>query len=144
MSCRSMSARAGVFCLVLGARTLLAQTVVVTVDVTQDRAPISPLIYGINYLTDPFGTVSSATISDLNASFVRNGGNLATRYNWQLNVENHGQDFYFESLPADGSASNDQRESDLFIATVRNGGAEPTVTIPTIDWLSKLGAGGAK
>ena len=130
--------------LALTTRALLAQTVIVTVDPTQDRAPISALIYGINYLTAPFGTVSSATISDLNAGFVRNGGNLATRYNWQLNVENHGRDFYFESLAADGSPNVDQRASDLFIATVRNGGAEPTATIPTIDWLSKLGAGGAK
>ena len=140
-----MNARVGVLCLAFGARALAAQTVVVTVDVTQDRAPISPLIYGINYVTlNPFGTVSSGTISDLNASFVRNGGNLATRYNWQLNVENHALDYYFESLASDGSANPDQRESDLFISTARNGGAEPTATIPTIDWLSKLGAGGAK
>ncbi len=123
---------------------LAAQTVVVTVDVTLDRQPISPLIYGINYLTDPFGTVSSATISDLNATFVRNGGNLATRYNWQTNSENHAQDFYFESIASDGSATTDGRASDLFIATVRAGGAEPTVTIPTIDWLSKLGAANGK
>ena len=75
-----MNARVGVLCLAFGARALAAQTVVVTVDVTQDRAPISPLIYGINYVTlNPFGTVSSGTISDLNASFVRNGGNLVRR-----------------------------------------------------------------
>ena len=121
-----------------------AQTIVCNVDVTQDRAPISPLIYGINYLTDPFGTVSSATINDLNASFVRNGGNLASRYNWQVNSENHAQDFYFESIASDGAAATDQRASDLFIRTVRNGGAEPTVTIPILDWLSNLGPGGSK
>ena len=123
---------------------IAAQAVVVTVDVTQDRQAISPLIYGINYLTDPFGTVSSVTITDLNASFVRNGGNLASRYNWQINAENHAQDFYFESIASDGAAATDQRASDLFITTVRNGGAEPTVTIPTIDWLSNVGAGGSK
>ena len=135
-------ARACALAVALG--TLAAQTVVVTVDVTQDRQPISPLIYGINYLTDPFGTVSTATIRDLNASFVRNGGNLASRYNWQTNSENHAQDFYFESIASDGAATTDGRASDLFIATVRAGGAEPTVTIPTIDWLSKLGAGNDK
>ena len=138
---RRVLARAGALAVAL--TPLAAQTVVATVDPTQDRQPISPLIYGINYLTDPFGTVSSATISDLNASFVRDGGNLATRYNWQTNSENHAQDYYFESLPSDGANATDQRLSDLFIATVRNGGAEPTVTIPMIDWLSKLGGGGA-
>ena len=88
---RRALARAGA--LALAAGTLAAQTVVATVDVTQDRQPISPLIYGINYLTDPFGTVSSATIADLGATFVRNGGNLASRYNWQVNAENHAEGF---------------------------------------------------
>ncbi len=143
MSTRALRRSLGGLLLLVLLGGLHAQTIVVIVDVTQDRQAISPLIYGINYLTDPFGTVSSATISDLNASLVRNGGNLATRYQWQFNTENHGNDYYFESIPSDGNAATDQRASDLFISTARSGGAEPTATIPTIDWLSKSGPGGS-
>src|SRR6476646_6850447 len=128
-------------------RAANADPLVVTVDVTQERKPISPLIYGINYegqgsyaetLGQP-AEVSSGVVSDLNATLLRNGGNLASRYNWQVNCTNHSSDFYYESIVADGQASDDMRDSDVFIRVARGGGAAPSVTIPMIDWLSKLG-----
>jgi hypothetical protein len=146
------SAAAVILFVILAAAVLVqpssaADPLVVTVDVTQERQPISPLIYGINYegqgsyaevLGQP-AEVSSSVVSDLNASLVRNGGNLASRYNWQLNCTNHDQDFFYESIGADGQAVDDQRDSDVFVRVARGGGAEPSVTIPMIDWLSKLG-----
>lgn len=126
-----------------------AGPVVVTVDVAQERRPISSFIYGINYdgqggeyndvLKQPF-EVSADVVSDLNATIVRNGGNVASRYNWQMNCTNHARDFYYESLTADGQATDDQRDSDVFIRVARGGGAEPSVTIPMIDWLSMVTA----
>ena len=128
-----------------------ADPLVVTVDVTQERHPISPLIYGVNYegqggiytdlLKQPF-EISADVVSDLNATIVRNGGNLGSRYNWQMDSTNHASDFYYESLTTDGTAVDDHRDSDVFIRVARGGGAEPSVTIPMIDWLSKVTANG--
>ncbi|MBS0657692.1 MAG: hypothetical protein JSR82_05510 [Verrucomicrobia bacterium] len=141
---RNLALWLGMAGLLGGLTAPLAAQVSVTVDVTQDRRAISPLIYGVNYVDGVVGVITPTLLSDLNATFVRNGGNLASTYNWLSNSENHGNDFYFESLPADGAAANDQRLSDLFIRTARQGGAEPTVTIPMLDWISRLGPGGAK
>ena len=57
---------------------------------------------------------STADLSDLNSPLNRNGGNNTTRYNWQLNADNRGSDWYFESI-ADSSATAGER-GDTFIA----------------------------
>ena len=63
----------------------------VAVDVTADVHPISPLIYGINFADGDQLT--------LGIPLSRWGGNATTRYNWQQDVTNTGQDYYFENLP---------------------------------------------
>jgi PKD repeat protein len=110
-------------------------TVTVTVDVTQNRRPISPLIYGVAYAT-------STQIADLNAPLNRYGGNNASRYNWQVNADNRGQDWYFQSIP-ESSATAGQRGDDL-IAAARTAGAEPALTVPMVNWVARLGANRAK
>ena len=50
-------------------------TVAVTVDVTADRHPISPYIYGMAY-------VGREHITDLRLTSNRLGGNPTSRYNW--------------------------------------------------------------
>lgn len=107
----------------------------VSVDVNVNRHAIDPRIYGIAY-----GTI--AQLSDLNVPLNRYGGNNTSRYNWQLNADNRGQDWYFESIPEASAVAGER--GDTFISTTQAGGARPMITIPMLDWVGKLGANRAK
>jgi hypothetical protein len=82
-------------------------TVTITVDPTTSRHPIDPNVYGVAHAT-------AAQLNDLNTPLNRNGGNNTSRYNWQLNADNRGNDWYFESI-ADSNATAGER-GDTFIA----------------------------
>jgi hypothetical protein len=110
-------------------------TASITVDAAINRHPINPFVYGVAFAT-------SNQLADLNSPVNRSGGNMETRYNWQLNAHNHGGDWYFESLD-DGSATPGAA-TDSFVADSRNGGAEPMVTISMIGFAPKLGPGRAR
>ena len=86
----------------------------VTIDASLNRRPINPNIYGVAYGT-------AAQLTDLNAPLNRYGGNNTSRYNWQLNADNRGQDWYFESI-GDTSAVAGER-GDTFISNAQGGGA---------------------
>lgn len=103
---------------------------VITVDVQQDRRPISPLIYGVNW-------ASTAQLAALNSPFNRHGGNATSRYNWKLNASNRARDWYYQSSGERDASPGEQ--VDTFIADTRAAGAEPTITMPMMDWLAKLG-----
>lgn len=122
---------------VAAAAVLHAQNgaVTVTVDVTQNRRDINPLIYGVAYAT-------SAQLADLNAPLNRYGGNNTSRYNWELNADNRGHDWYFQSVPESSGTAG--KRGDDFIAAARAGNAEPMITVPTIGWIAKLGANRSK
>src|SRR5437762_3984463 len=104
--------------------------VTVNIDANANRHPISPNIYGV-----AFG--NSTTLTDLNAPLNRNGGNSTSRYNWQLNADNRGQDWYFESI-GDSSATAGER-GDTFFTISRAAGAQAMLTVPMIGWVGKLG-----
>ena len=87
----------------------------VTIDASLNRRPINPNIYGVAHAT-------AAQLNDLNSPLNRNGGNNTTRYNWQLNADNRGNDWYFESI-ADASATAGER-GDTFIANARAANAQ--------------------
>jgi hypothetical protein len=110
-------------------------TVTITVDPTANRHPIDPNIYGVAHAT-------TAQLADLNTPLNRNGGNNTTRYNWQLNADNRGNDWYYESI-ADSSATAGER-GDTFIASARAANAQAMLTIPTIEWVAKVGSGRSK
>ena len=71
--------------------------VTISVDANANRRPIDPNIYGVAH-------ASTAELNDLNSPLNRNGGNNTTRYNWQLNADNRGNDWYYESI-AESSAT---------------------------------------
>jgi PKD repeat protein len=121
--------------LVWGAAGAQNPSVTVNVDAGANRHPISPYVYGV-----AFG--SGTALADLNAPLNRYGGNSTTRYNWQINADNRGQDWYFESL-GDTSATAGER-GDSFINTSRSAGAQPMITVPIIDWVAKIGSGRSK
>src|SRR4029078_2560689 len=78
----------------------------------------------------------------LTAPLTREGGKTASRYNWQLNADNRGQDWYFESI-AEASATAGQRGDD-FVVNSRAGNAEPMITVPIIEYVAKVGSNRSK
>src|ERR1700694_4784407 len=100
----------------------------VSVDANANKHPISPYIYGLSF-------ASTSDLSTLNATANRYGGNSSTRYNWQLNADNRGADWYFESY-ADTSAVHGARGDDFITSTrAANVGAEALITIPMINYV---------
>ena len=106
--------------------------VTIAVDANANRRPINPNIYGVAHAT-------TAQLNDLNSPLNRNGGNNTTRYNWQLNADNRGNDWYFESI-ADRSADRRRARRYVLSRTRERQTPKPMLTIPTIDWVAKLGA----
>ncbi|HEV2202483.1 MAG TPA: glycoside hydrolase family 44 protein [Bryobacteraceae bacterium] len=123
--------------LIMGAIPALAQNPATTlsVDVNANRRAINPNVYGVAY-----GTTTQ--LSDLNVPVNRYGGNNTSRYNWQVNGDNRGQDWYFESLGDSSSVAGER--GDTFIANTRAGGAQALITVPIINWIAKLGTSRGK
>ena len=109
--------------------------VTMTVDANANRHPINPNIYGV-------ADATGVDVTDLNAPLNRNGGNNTTRYNWQLNADNRGNDWYYESI-GDSSAVAGER-GDTFFSNSRTAHAQAMLTIPMIDWIAKLGPNRSK
>src|SRR5262249_3888640 len=89
-------------------------TATISVNATPNRHAIDPRIYGVAF-------ASTANLTDLNFVLNRYGGNSATQYNWQVNADNRGSDWYFESI-GDTSATAGER-GDTFISNTKAGGA---------------------
>ena len=109
--------------------------VTINIDANSGRHAISPLVYGLAYAT-------TAQLNDLNVGLNRLGGNNTTRYNWQLNADNRGADWYFESIAYSSSTAGEG--GDTFISTARAANAEPMITVPIIGWVAKLGSNRSK
>jgi len=121
--------------LLAGVARILAQnpSTYVAVDANADRHAINPNIYGLSF-------AATSDLAVLNCPLNRNGGDSATSYNWQLNSDNRGNDWYFESI-ADSNPTPGYRGDD-FITTTRaaNVGAQAMLTIPMINYIGSLGA----
>jgi hypothetical protein len=126
---------AAVLLLAIAASASAQTPVTVSVDAAADRHPISPLVYGV-------ADGDAASLSDLNCPLNRLGGNNTSRYNWQLNADNRGADWYFESIAYGSSAAGEV--GDTFVSQSAAGGARPMLTIPTIGWVARLGASRGK
>jgi hypothetical protein len=120
--------------LALAAASVAAQTVV-DVDATDRGQHISPLVYGVAF-------ASPAQLTDLNVPLNRWGGNPTSRYNWQLNADNRGQDWYFESIGYSSAVPGEGPDS--FITQARAAGAQPMMTVPTVGWVAKVGPNRSK
>jgi uncharacterized protein (TIGR03437 family) len=113
----------------LSAAVLNAQSApALKVDANAARHPISPLIYGINEWMD-------STMSALMHIGVRRwGGNNATSYNWQLDLKNNDDDWYFTTyLVGDGVTS----QFDVFHERNLETGTVSLGTVPILDWTPK-------
>src|SRR5215467_12562958 len=106
-------------------------TITISVDAGANRHPINANVYGVAHAT-------VADLTDLNVPLNRNGGNNTTRYNWQQNADNRGNDWYYESI-GDASAVAGER-GDTFFSTSRSANAQAMLTVPMIDWVAKVPA----
>jgi len=127
-----------VIVLLAGASKSFAQNpaAYVAVDADANRHAINPDIYGLAF-------AATSDLVALNAPLNRSGGNAETSYNWQLNSDNRGSDWYFESF-AD-TVSTPGYRGDNFIAATRaaNVGTQALLTIPMIDYIGNVGPGRA-
>jgi hypothetical protein len=83
---------------------LAAQTVHISVDVTQDRIPVSPYIYGKNdgvgHPTSPLSEAGFQLLRDAGVRMLRmHGGNNGTKYNWQKKLTSHPDWYATTSAP---------------------------------------------
>jgi hypothetical protein len=86
--------------------------------------PISPLIYGIGGIPDPWATGVTAR---------RHGGNPTSRYNWELDAFNAGSDWFYKN--AGGGVPGGSVES--FLAENARRSVKSVVTLPMLEWVAK-------
>ncbi len=101
-----------------------------SVDVALNRHPISPDIYGMNFMGANPG--EAAFMDEIGLPVNRWGGNATSRYNWTINASNHALDWYFENLPQDLSA-------DQFISLNKQHGVNTLLTLPMLGYVAKDG-----
>ncbi len=108
-----------------------------TVDAgNQTHHAINPYIYGMNaYLLD------AATAKATNITIDRWGGNATSRYNYQLDVTNNANDWFFEN--GDGSAGDGAspvagvKAFDALVTSNNTIGTRTAGTVPVLGWVAK-------
>jgi len=103
----------------------------VSINLAGTRRAIDPLSYGVN-----FG--SNAQHADLRYPTRRWGGNRTSRSNWQFDVDNTANDYFFQNIAAGSGVDlpNDSSANQFVIDTKLQGG-EAMLTIPTLGWVAK-------
>jgi hypothetical protein len=133
--------------LILGALVLLAAScvfepgdpgpadVVLAIDTTQGRHPISPRIYGSNTARD---------LSANRLTLIRSGGNRMTAYNWENNASNAGSDWCHQNDGYLSSSSTPGAAVEPMVDNAHASGADAMVTVPIVDHVAadKLGGSG--
>ncbi len=104
----------------------------VSVDVGTIGNAINPLIFGVAYGT-------AARNQQMGYTVDRWGGDSTTRYNWQIDMHNTANDYYYENIPDCTAASCTGtppvgNSADTFISGAFGAGAQPLMTMPTIGW----------
>lgn len=112
-----------------------SDTLTLKVDVSSNRHPISPMIYGLNdFGSDPQMLAGWKAIG---VPVMRWGGDAATRYNWRLDSTNSGGDWYF--MAGNGEANPvPSTQVDAFINRTKECGGKAIVTIPIIPMIDSV------
>jgi hypothetical protein len=107
---------------------------------TQTRA-ISPLIYGMNGYLLGASAADVAAVAPANISVSRWGGDSTERYNYQLDVTNAIDDWYFQNMTGVGGdawvAVNGVSAFDAFVQSNAANGIKSLGTVPVLGWVSK-------
>lgn len=103
------------------------EKVSIGLDPGEGRHPINPLIYGVN-------NAKGATISELNFTINRRGGEVESRYNWSNNAHNLCFDWFFISTAGGGKPGAD---ADATVRETMSAKADMIIQVPTIGWMPK-------
>ena len=103
----------------------------VLVDVSSSRHPVSHAIYGTNF----FGGIetSPAFTNRWIGSTRMGGGDPTTVYNWRIDADNAGFDWYFQQRPRGALGNN---SADHFVTSSIDGGALAVVDFSSIGWVA--------
>ncbi len=101
----------------------------------QNRATVSPLIYGTN-----FGDFTDARTRHL--TFNRTGGNRLTAYNWETNASNAGNDFVNQNDAFLSSSNSPGAAFNTAIQQTLTAGGEYVMTIPMAGYVAADKNGG--
>lgn len=121
--------RALVLCVVLALGAAEAAAPSLAVDVNADRHAISPDIYGMNFCPQDLAQALGIPVN-------RWGGDATSRYNWQVNVSNAGNDYYF-IIQDLGSPTTASADADAFVAQNVATRTKSILTIPVIPYITK-------
>ena len=120
-------------------------TVVLQVDECAARHAISDDIYGITFFWDTGSASSDQATLQAQLQFAKQvrlpvnrlGGDGTTRYNWQVDSSNAGEDWYF--MAGVGSATpTPGATDDAYVKYDNMVGSSTIITIPIIDYITKL------
>jgi hypothetical protein len=106
--------------------------VTLNVDVSANRKAISPYVYGLNFAKQAFAAEISLPVR-------RWGGNLTTRYNWQVNGFNHGSDWFFHNNTSFDPYTGANQTADDWVTENEATGAQSLLTLPMIGYVAKDG-----
>jgi len=107
-----------------------------SVDAGKQTHAISPYIYGMNaYLLD------TTTASNTNIAVTRWGGDDTSRYNYQTNVVNSANDYYFENFSGSNSMlpngdNGNGTSFNTFLSAANTLGIATQGAAPVIGWVS--------
>ena len=108
-------------------------TVTLNVDVSSNRKPISPYIYGLNFAKPSFA-------AEIGVPVRRWGGNATSRYNWQLNATNHASDWFFHNNTHYDPFTFANETADQWVIQNKQTGAESLLTLPMTGYVAKNGS----
>ena len=141
------SAMIAVLCALLASGLLFSQTSraasgpALSVDLRAARHPISQDVYGITFWwgNDDQTAAKVAYAKAIGLPVNRSGGDATTRYNWQADASNAGEDWFF--MGGNGQASPTPGATyDAIVDTNRTVGAKSILTIPIIGWINSNSA----
>lgn len=104
--------------------------IMLTVNVGMERKPISPYIYGLNFVENAFA-------QEIDLPVLRWGGNHTTRYNWKLNAINHGNDWFFHNNQHYDFDSGNPITANQWVTRNFQNGADSIMTMPIMGYVAK-------
>lgn len=112
-----------------------------TVETTNQTHAIDPDIYGMNAYLLHSTAADTAAVARINLPVDRWGGDSTERYNYQLDVTNSIDDWYFENGGGNGGdgwpAVNGVTAFDNLVESNNSAGIKTLGTVPVLGWVSK-------
>jgi Glycoside hydrolase family 44 len=120
------------------AATPVAVGPVLAVDAGTPGHAISPLIYGMNAyrFSDP-NNESAEVAKAVRLTLNRWGGDGDTRYNYKLDISNHGAHWFFENIPNSNTQYPDVSDFNTQVMGDRETGTKTMGTVPVMGWVAK-------